>query len=42
MLRALTADIRHLHDLPAELSQSNSFPVTLITPLLPQAADRDY
>lgn len=41
LFRALTADIRHLHDLPAELSQRNSLPVTLITPLLPQAADRD-
>lgn len=41
LLRALTAEIRHLHDLPAELSQRNSLPVKLITPLLPQAADRD-
>lgn len=41
LLRALTADIRHLHDLPAELSQRNSLPATLIAPLLPQVANRD-
>lgn len=41
LLRALTADIRHIHDLPAELSQRNSLPATMIAPLLPQAVDRD-
>lgn len=41
LLGALTADIRHLHDLPAEFSQRNSLPATLIAPLLPQAANRD-
>ncbi|MFT8210543.1 MAG: MotA/TolQ/ExbB proton channel family protein [Symbiopectobacterium sp.] len=41
LLGALTADILHLHDLPAELSQRNSLAATLIAPLLPQAANRD-
>lgn len=36
--RALTADIRHLKDLPAELAQRNSLPATLIAPLLTQAS----
>lgn len=40
LLSALTADIHHLHDLPAALSQRNSLPATLIAPLLPQAANR--